>query len=59
MIVQRQPIRVPLPAIRQTVGIGSAIAQVLANAGVRPCSKCEERKDALNRLLQFVPRRPR
>lgn len=54
-MILRQPMRVPLPGLTQPVGFGSAIARALANVGVKPCAKCEQRKQFLNQRIQFVP----
>jgi hypothetical protein len=57
-------IGVPLPfGPRQAVGLGDVVKRVTSAVGIRPCSGCQRRAEALNRLVTFggrsVPRRSR
>lgn len=45
---------VPLPGLAAPMGLGDMIGNALAVVGVQPCTPCEARKQALNRL-QFGP----
>jgi hypothetical protein len=49
------PFHVRLPGFvnDQEVGLGDAIKRATYAVGVKPCSGCERRSEALNRLLVF------
>jgi hypothetical protein len=56
-----RPHRVRLPGFvsDEDVGLGDAIKRATYALGIRPCSGCERRAAALNRLLVFSGRRSR
>jgi hypothetical protein len=41
---------VRIPFLRESIGLGDAIAGVTSLLGVKPCGKCDERRENLNRL---------
>ena len=52
-----RPIRIPVPGMRQTVGLGQAIKRVTTSLGVRPCGGCQKRARTLDRFVSLVPPR--
>lgn len=49
-------INIPVPGVApgQQVGLGDLVKRGIAAAtGIRPCGGCEQRRQFLNRLLQF------
>lgn len=54
---EAQPHRVRLPGflIEEEIGLGDAIKRATYAMGMRPCSGCEQRAAALNRLIRFTP----
>lgn len=50
------PIQIRVPFLRHQVGAGDAAAAAIqAVGGPAPCQPCEERKNWMNRHLQFNP----
>jgi hypothetical protein len=39
-----------------TVGLGDVVKRITTSFGFRPCSSCQRRAEALNRLAQFTSR---
>lgn len=52
-----QPIRFPLPGIRQTIGLGQTLKRLTAAVGIRPCGGCQRRAQALDRMFVLTPTR--
>ena len=54
----RQPFRVRLPGFvsGDEVGLGDVVKKATYMAGFRPCSGCQKRAAALNRLISFTGR---
>jgi hypothetical protein len=48
-----RPIRVPVPFVRQQIGLGDAVKRITNAVGVQPCEPCKRRAAYLNRLIQF------
>jgi len=46
-----RPIRIPVPGMRRTTGLGQVVKQLTLSLGVRPCSGCEKRARALDRRV--------
>ncbi len=53
-IPRRLQVRVPFRMERPTVGLGDVVKRVTTSLGFRPCSGCQRRAEALNRLVQFT-----
>jgi len=54
-----QPVQVPVPFLGRSVAAGDAIKNLTQAVGVQPCGGCQQRQQALNQMLRFVPmRRP-
>jgi hypothetical protein len=52
---ERQPYKLHLPGFTgKEVGLGDAIKHTTSAVGIRPCTGCERRAAALNRLLVFT-----
>ncbi len=51
----RRPLRIPMLGVSQPVGAGSILASLFQRVGVEPCGGCQERKEALDRRVEFVP----
>lgn len=49
----RARLRLRVPGIDESIGAGDVVRAVTKTLGVKHCSKCEERRQALNRLLEF------
>ncbi len=54
---QQPRVRVPVPGLKQRVGLGDVVAGVTRAVGIKPCLPCKRRQAALNRLLTFGRRR--
>jgi hypothetical protein len=52
---QSEPHRVRLPGflIDEEVGLGDAIKRMTFAMGIKPCSGCQKRAEALNRWMRF------
>jgi hypothetical protein len=53
-IPRRLRIRVPFRIQQPSVGLGDVVKRVTAAVGFRPCSACQKRAEALNRMVQFT-----
>jgi hypothetical protein len=55
----RSPLHVRLPGFvhEDEVGLGDAIKRATYALGIKPCTGCERRAEALNRRLVFTGRR--
>lgn len=47
-------VRLPGFMVEKEIGLGDIVKRVTSGFGVNPCSACEERATALNRLLIFT-----
>jgi len=45
--------KIPIPGLKKSVGLGAAVKKVTAAVGVKPCRSCEERAKKLDRKIQF------
>jgi len=54
-----QPLRVPIPGLRQTVGLGQGVKRLTSALGIRPCGGCQRRARTLDRFIVMTPPRPR
>jgi hypothetical protein len=50
-----RPIRLPVPGLRRTVGIGQALKKMTTSLGVPPCASCGGRARWLDRRVVFAP----
>lgn len=50
-----RPIRLPVPGLRRTVGMGQALKKLTTSLGVSPCSGCGGRSRWLDRRVVFSP----
>lgn len=54
------PHRLNIPGfIREEIGLGDVLKRVTSAFGIKPCSGCQRRAQALNRWLVFAPGRGR
>jgi hypothetical protein len=53
-IPRRLRIRVPFRMQQPTIGLGDVVKRVTTAVGFRPCSACQKRAEALNRMVQFT-----
>lgn len=51
------PIRLHVPGLRRSAGLGTVLKRVTALAGFRACGGCQRRASALNRRVVFVASR--
>ena len=59
-IPRRLRIRIPFRMQQPTIGLGDVVKRVTTSVGFRPCSGCQKRAEALNRMVQFTTtRKPR
>jgi hypothetical protein len=49
------PFRVPVPFLREQVAAGDFVRGVTDRLHIPSCGRCQERQDALNRMLVFGP----
>lgn len=49
------PLRIPIPFLKQQIGSGDVVAGITEAVGIEPCSPCEERKRKMNQRVQFTP----
>lgn len=54
-----QPIRIPVPMLRQPIGLGQTIQRLTSALGIRTCSGCQRRAQALDRRVVLTPHRSR
>jgi len=47
--------RIRIPGVRRSLGLGDALKTATQAVGVRPCSGCRKRAEALNRRVVFEP----
>ena len=52
---EREPVRIPVPFLKQLTGLGSVLSQATAAVGVKPCEPCKKRAEALNQRVVFSP----
>jgi len=50
-------VMLPLP-LSEPVGAGDLVKKVTDALGIRPCSKCEQRRRRMNRAFAFGRRKP-
>lgn len=55
------PRRIRLPGFvrDEDIGLGEVIKRATTSTGIRPCTGCAKRAEALNRRVVFTGRRPR
>jgi hypothetical protein len=46
-----RPLSVPVPRLRQDIGLGDVVKKLTRAVGVRPCGGCARRAAALNRAV--------
>jgi len=54
-----QPLRVPIPGLKQTVGLGQGVKRLTSALGIRPCGGCQRRARTLDRFIVMTPPRSR
>lgn len=47
------PLKVPVPFLRGSVGLGDVVTKITEAVGVKPCTPCEERKRRMNQAVQL------
>lgn len=52
-----QPLRIAIPGLRNSIGLGSAVAAATSRLGIAPCSSCERRARALDGRIVLTARR--
>lgn len=52
-----QPVRIPIPGVQQSVGLGDAIARMTHALGIRQCEACKRRQEWLNHRIRLGGRR--
>jgi len=55
-IPRRLQIRVPFRTDKPPIGLGDVVKKVTTTMGFRPCSGCQRRAEAMNRMVQFTGR---
>lgn len=50
-----EPLRVRVPFLNQSVGLGDAIKAATETVGIQPCGGCKKRQELLNRRIVFNP----
>jgi hypothetical protein len=53
----RQPIRIPVPGLKRTVGLGQGMKYFTSAIGFRACGGCQRRARALDRFVVMTPPR--
>lgn len=53
----RQPAFIPIPGMRQSVGLGDVIARMTSAVGIKPCDACKRRQQWLNERIMLGRRR--
>jgi hypothetical protein len=54
-----RPIRIPVPGLTRSVGLGQAVKSLTSALGVAPCSGCQRRALAMDRRVVIGPPRGR
>jgi hypothetical protein len=49
-----RPIRIPVPGLNRTVGLGQAIKKLTSSVGVSACGGCQRRAAQLDRRITFT-----
>jgi hypothetical protein len=60
MVITRkppQPIRIPIPGLKQSIGLGNTVKRMTSALGIRPCGGCQRRASALDRMVVLTPPR--
>lgn len=57
VVDKRKPFQLPVPFLRQQVGLGDAVARATGAVGIQPCGGCKQRQASMNQWVQLVPRR--
>jgi len=52
----KKPFSIPIPGLRQAVGVGDVIARATRAVGIQPCGGCKERQAWLNQRIVLKPR---
>jgi len=52
----KKPFAIPLPGLRQAVGLGDVIARATRAVGIQPCGGCKQRQAWLNQRIVLKPR---
>ncbi len=56
---QSKPIRIQVPfELKEDIGVGDVIKRATSALGVKPCSGCEKRAEALNSRFVVSGRKP-
>jgi hypothetical protein len=53
----RQPLAIPIPFLRGTVGSGDLVKHLTDALHIPQCGGCKERQDAMNGAVEFRPLR--
>jgi hypothetical protein len=58
---EQKPLRIRLPGFvsDQEIGLGNALKRTTRYLGIKPCSGCERRAEALNRWITITGRQSR
>ncbi len=51
------PVNISVPFLQESMGLGDVVQNVTQAFGVKPCGGCQQRKEQLNRRIQFNPYR--
>ncbi len=54
-----QPIRIPIPGLKQPIGLGQTVQRMTSALGIRPCGGCQRRGHTLDRWFVLTPTRRR
>lgn len=54
-----QPIRIPVPMLKQSIGLGQTVKRMTSALGIRTCGGCQRRAQALDRRIVLTPPRSR
>ncbi len=50
------PKTLQVPGLKTEIGAGDVIAKVTTALGIKPCTPCQKRREALNQALKLTPK---
>ena len=53
MIVNSQPVYIPVPGMQEPKGLGTLIKEALQKLGAQPCDGCKQREEWLNQRVMI------
>lgn len=52
--MENKPKYIRIPGLKQQIGLGTVVKRAMQSLGVKPCSSCQKRAEALDRRIVFT-----